>query len=90
MTNMDRGILLVVCFWIGFFVAIEAHAIDPPNWLNARTLAVGRFGATDDELSQCYFNIGTGAMLALHPKGEPCPMARELVGRTGRLIFLPD
>ena len=53
-------------------------------------LAIGRFGATDDELSQCYFNIGTGAMLVLHPQGEPCVVARELIGRTGTLVFIAD
>lgn len=82
---------LAVGALIGFLVAVEAHAVDPPpNWLNARTLAVGRFGATDQELQECYFNLGQGAMLIFHPKGEACPLARELVGRTGRLIFLPD
>ena len=54
------------------------------------TLAVGSFGGTDQELQECYFQIGQGAMLTLHPKGEPCELARRLVGRTGKLIFVPD
>lgn len=54
------------------------------------TFAIGRFGATDDELGQCYFSIGQGASLALHPKGEYCPLARELIGHTGTLIFVLD
>ena len=53
-------------------------------------LAIGRFGATDQELQECYFSIGAGAMLALNPKGEPCTVARELIGRTGTLIFVVD
>ena len=54
------------------------------------TLAIGRFGGTDDEIGQCYFSVGAGASLALHPTGEPCVLARELVGRTGTLLFVPD
>lgn len=54
------------------------------------TLAIGRFGATDQEIQECWFNIGTGAMLALHPSGEPCTLAREMIGRTGVLMFVPD
>ena len=56
----------------------------------AYTLAIGRIGGTDLELESCYFQIGEAAMLALHPKGEPCGRARDLVGRTGRLVFIPD
>lgn len=54
------------------------------------TLAIGRFGATDDELSLCWFNIGEGATLLLHPKGEPCRLAKDLIGRTGKLTFVSD
>ena len=54
------------------------------------TLAIGRFGATDSEIAECYFNVGFGASLALHPTGVFCPIARELVGRTGTLVFIPD
>ena len=53
------------------------------------TLAIGRLGGTDQELQECYFAVG-GAMVALNPKGEPCQIARDLVGRTGRLVFIPD
>ena len=83
--------LVVLCFLVGFFVAIEAHQIDPPaSWLNARTLAIGRFGGTDSEIMECDFAIGGGAMLMLHPSGEPCQIARELIGRSGRIVFVPD
>ena len=53
------------------------------------TLAIGRFGAADEELSMCTFSIGA-ATLHLHPKGEPCLLARDLIGHTGRLVFLVD
>ena len=53
------------------------------------TLAIGRFGGTDQEIQECWFSIG-GAMVALHPKGEACPIARELIGRTGTLTFVVD
>lgn len=53
------------------------------------TLAIGRFGGTDQEIQECWFAVG-GAMVALHPAGEPCVLARELVGRTGTLQFVPD
>ena len=84
-------LIAMTLFVAGFLFAAEAHAIDPPtNWFNARTLAIGRFGGTDQEIQECWFNVGSGAMVALHPTGEPCVMARELIGRTGRLVFLPD
>lgn len=54
------------------------------------TLAIGLFGGTDQEILECTFSIGTGASLMLHPKGEPCIVARELVGRTGTLMFVVD
>ena len=54
------------------------------------TLGIGRFGATDQELQECWFSVGRNAMLALDPKGEPCIVARELIGRTGMLVFVPD
>lgn len=53
-------------------------------------LAIGRFGATDQEIQECYFNIGTGAMLILDPKGDMCSVARDLIGRTGELVFVVD
>ena len=86
------GVLFAIALFVaGFLFAVEAHAIDPPsNWFNARTLAIGRFGGTDDEIGQCYFSVGAGASLALHPTGEPCVLARELIGRTGTLLFVPD
>ena len=54
------------------------------------TLAIGAFGATDQERLECTFSIGSGASLLLHPNGEPCKLARELIGRTGTLMFVVD
>ena len=54
------------------------------------TLAVGLFEGTDQEIQECYFGINGGAMLVLHPNGEPCVIARGLIGRTGKLMFVPD
>ena len=70
---------------LGVVVAVALLEAQP----RGVTLAIGRFVGTDLEISECYFQIGA-AMLALHPKGEPCVLARELVGHTGRLIFVPD
>ena len=53
-------------------------------------LAVGRFGGTDQEIQECWFDVGANAMLALNPNGEPCVLAREMIGRTGTLLFVPD
>ena len=78
-----RLALLIVALFLGYFVGAVAQE-------RAYTLAIGRIGGTDLELEGCYYQIGAGAMLALHPKGEPCVLARELVGRTGRLVFLLD
>ena len=86
------GVLVALALFLaGFLFAVEAHAIDPPpNWFNARTLAIGRFGGTDQKIVECTFSIGNGASLLLHPEGEPCKLARELIGRTGTIVFLPD
>ena len=54
------------------------------------TLAIGRFGGSDQEIQECDFSIGSGAMLMLHPKGDFCVLAKELIGRTGVLTFTPD
>ena len=72
--------------WIALFVLGALLTGQPP----VTTLAIGQFGATDDELSQCWFNIGDGATLLLHPHGEPCRLAKDLIGRTGVLTFTPD
>lgn len=53
-------------------------------------LAVGKFGGTEAEVIECYFSVGLGAMLVLHPSGEPCRVASDLVGRTGMLVFIVD
>lgn len=68
----------------------QQHPLGIDNRERGVTLAIGRVGATDQELQECYFNFGSGAMLTLHPKGEPCVLARELIGRTGALVFVPD
>lgn len=62
---MRDAALIALGLAVGFFGAIEAQVIDlPPNWLNARTLASGRVGGTDQEIQECWFSIGSGAMLA--------------------------
>ena len=62
-------------------------------WAQPRTLmlAVGRMtGSETTENDQCLFPIGQGAVVMLHPSGEPCRIAREFVGTTGKLIWVPD
>lgn len=54
------------------------------------TLAIGLFGGTDLEIEGCSFQIGQGARLALNPHGEFCQLAREQIGKTGTLMFVPD
>lgn len=77
--------------WWGLLAAIAVGVLAAVLDAQPRTvtLAIGRFGGTDQEIQECWFSIG-GAMVALHPKGEYCPIARELIGRTGTLIFVPD
>ena len=53
-------------------------------------LAIGLFGGTDQEIAECTFSIGQGASLVLHPNGNYCIRARELIGRTGTLMFVLD
>ena len=53
-------------------------------------LAVGRMTANDQEREGCMFAIGQGTMLVLHPEGDPCVRAREFIGKTGTLFFVPD
>ena len=69
-------------------IGVVAAVLEAQPWVV--TLAIGRFGGTDQEIQECQFSIGSGAMLVLHPKGEPCQVARELVGRTGTLMFVVD
>ena len=83
-TDCRLGIALFLTA-LGVVVAVALFEAQP----RSVTLAIGRFVGTDLDSSECYFQIGA-AMLALHPKGEPCVLARELVGHTGRLIFVPD
>jgi len=82
-----RIILLVVALWVLVLCVALIQAAQP---MAGVTLAVGHFGGTDQELQECDFAVGIGAMLLLHPQGEPCVIARELVGRTGRLVFVVD
>lgn len=72
---------------VAIALGVAAAIVDAQS--RAVTLAIGRFGGTDQEIQECWFSIG-GAMLALHPKGEYCPIAREMIGRTGTLVFVPD
>ena len=80
---MRLVLALLLAILLGALIGAEAQE-------RAWTLAVGRFGGTDQELQEGYFSVGQGAMLTLHPKGEPCQMARDIVGRTGRLVFIVD
>lgn len=57
---------------------------EAPAW----TLATGLFDASASEEAECYFNVGSEAVIVFHPKGASCAVARnELRGRRGRLIF---
>ena len=78
-----RLLALLAAMLIGAMVGAGAQE-------RAWTLAVGRFGGTDLEIEQCYFSVNGVAMLMLHPKGVPCSIAREIVGRSGRLVFIVD
>ena len=71
---------------LGLVIHVELTRAQPAQV----TLAIGRVGGTNQEIQECYVWFGSWAMLALHPKGEPCVLARELIGRTGRLVFVPD
>ena len=51
---------------------------------------MGGVGGRDQESQECYFASGQGAMLVLPPAGEPCRVARALVGKTGTLMFIVD
>lgn len=53
------------------------------------TLAIGRVTATDQEAQECYFYFSY-AFVIFPPRGEFCPIAREQIGKTGTLIFVPD
>lgn len=78
---------LLIAF-VAVVIALIAVASAQPRTV---TLAVGRMtGGETTESDQCYFPIGNGAALMLHPAGEYCPIAREFVGTTGKLIWVPD
>ena len=77
-------LVLVVVLWV---ISLATGLISQDRGYR---LAVGQFGGTDAELSECLFSIGPQASLALHPSGEPCVLAKELIGRTGQLVFIPD
>lgn len=53
------------------------------------TLAIGRVTATEQEAQECYIYFGY-AFVIFPSAGEFCPIARELVGKTGTLLFVPD
>lgn len=79
--------------WLLMWMAIIIGAV--AGVLNAQprtySLAIGRMsGGETTESHECYFPIGTGAVLMLHPEGEPCKVAREFVGSTGTLIWVRD
>lgn len=53
-------------------------------------LGVGTVTANAQEQDGCQFAIGQHAFIVLHPSGEPCKIATSLLGKTGRLVFVPD
>lgn len=53
------------------------------------TLAIGRVTATEQESQECYFYFSY-AFVILPVNGEFCPIAREQIGKTGTLLFVPD
>lgn len=74
-------VVAVVIAW-GVVIMAQPRTVD---------LAVGRMsGAETTENDECIFPIGTGAALMLHPNGEYCRIAREFVGTTGKLVWVPD
>ena len=75
--------------WLLAAIAIGVLAAVLDAQPRTYALAIGRFGATDQELQECYFSVNR-AMLILDPKGDMCAVARDLVGRTGTLIFVVD
>ena len=92
MTHQIRWhVVIAIAFgiWFGmwFSTCLRVTAQPAPE---AWTLAIGRVTSTEQESQECYFPIGQVASVNLHPKGEYCPIARGLIGRTGRLVFMVD
>jgi len=92
-----RGVACLGVFLAGLLIGrgcgVTVRAVEPPR-PRVVTLAIGRFNATDQEAQEAYFSVGTGASVAValvfHPKGEAVVLARELVGQTGMLLWVPD
>ena len=81
---MRTLLLIAVC-------GLLLYAFEVQSQTRAYTLAIGRItGDSTTEADACYFPIGQAAMLALHPNGEPCKIARGLIGQSGMLVFVPD
>ena len=61
-------------------------------WAEPRTvtLAIGTITANDLEREGCMFAIGQHTSLLLRPDGQPCVLAKELIGSTGTLMFVRD
>lgn len=72
---------------VGFVIAAVAGVLDAQP--RVVTLAIGRVTATDQEAQECYFYF-SHAFVIFPTSGEFCQIARELVGKTGTLIFMPD
>ena len=65
--------------------------VHPVNAEAPWTLASGLFDASEAEAMECYFNIGSEAVIVFHPKATSCAVARnELRGRRGRLVFVVE
>ena len=80
-------LVLVLLYWSGQVAPIIpiVHAQE-----RAYTIAIGAIHPIEQEQQECVFPVGQGAAVLLHPKGEPCIRMRELIGRTGRLVFMVD
>lgn len=81
-------VLTLLCLAFGLYVYGQT---DDERY----TLAIGAITANDQEQQECYFAFGgvnavRAAVVSFHPQNEACIRARELVGRTGRLVFVPD
>ena len=74
-------LVIVVLIFCGLVAYGEEHGY---------LLGVGTITANAQEQDGCQFAVGQHAFLVLHPSGEPCKIATSLLGRAGRLVFVPD
>ncbi len=69
--------------WLGMLAVVNG---DEHGYL----FGIGTVTANQQESDSCMFAIGQHAMVILHPNGEPCKIATSLLGKAGRLVFVPD